>query len=242
MYPNPALSYCRNFLHMMFSIPNKHYDPSPEAVRALSLFLTLHADHEQNCSTSTVRMVGSSQANLFASVSAGICALWGRLHGGANASVVSMLETIRDGKRSPRDILELAKQKKFRLMGFGHRIYKNYDPRALILKKAAHELLFKMGKLDELMDIAMELEAAALADPYFIERKLYPNVDFYSGIILRALNIPVQMFPVMFAIGRMPGWIAHWYEEHQEHSSKIHRPRQVYTGQVLREYVPIDER
>ena len=242
MYPNPALSYCRNFLHMMFSIPHQHYDPSPEAVRALSLFLILHADHEQNCSTSTVRMVGSSQANLFASVSAGICALWGRLHGGANAGVVAMLEQIRDGQRTPREVLELAKQKKFRLMGFGHRIYKSYDPRAVILKKAAHELLFKLGQPDELMDIGMELEAAALADPYFIERKLYPNVDFYSGIILRALNIPVQMFPVMFAIGRMPGWIAHWYEEHLEHKSKIHRPRQIYTGQVLRDYVPIDER
>ncbi len=242
MYPNPALSYCRNFLHMMFSIPHKHYDPSPEAVRALSLFLVLHADHEQNCSTSTVRMVGSSQANLFASVSAGICALWGRLHGGANAGVVEMLEQIRDGKRSPREVLELAKQKKFRLMGFGHRIYKSYDPRAVLLKKAAHDLLQKMGKPDPLMDISMELESLALSDPYFVERKLYPNVDFYSGIILRALNIPVQMYPVMFAIGRMPGWIAHWYEEHQQHGNKIHRPRQVFTGQVLRDYVPIDER
>jgi citrate synthase len=241
MYPNPDLSYCRNFLHMMHSIPNKHHDPSPEAVRALSLFLTLHADHEQNCSCSTVRMVGSTEANLFASVSAGICALWGRLHGGANAGVVAMLEQIRDGQNSPRDVLEMVKQKQFRLMGFGHRIYKNFDPRARILKNAAHDLLLKLGKLDQLMDIAMELEQLALADAYFVERKLYPNVDFYSGIILRALNIPVQMFPVMFAIGRMPGWIAHWYEEHQE-QTKIHRPRQIYTGQVLRDFVPIDER
>ncbi len=241
MYPDPALSYCRNFLHMMFSIPHKQYDPSPEAVRALSLFLTLHADHEQNCSTSTVRMVGSSQANLFASVSAGICALWGRLHGGANAGVVAMLEEMQENKHTPREVLELVKQKKFRLMGFGHRIYKSYDPRAVILKKAAHDLLFKLGTTDPLMDLGMELEAAALADPYFIERKLYPNVDFYSGIILRALNIPVQMFPVMFAIGRMPGWIAHWYEEHQGHG-KIHRPRQIYTGITMRDYVPIDER
>jgi citrate synthase len=153
-----------------------------------------------------------------------------------------MLEQIRDGKRSPREVLELAKQKKFRLMGFGHRIYKSYDPRAVILKKAAHELLQKMGKLDPLMDISLELESLALSDPYFVERKLYPNVDFYSGIILRALNIPVQMYPVMFAIGRMPGWIAHWYEEHQQHGSKIHRPRQVFTGQVLRDFEPIDER
>ncbi|MBU1228523.1 MAG: citrate synthase [Proteobacteria bacterium] len=241
MYPNPALSYCRNFLHMMYSVPNKHYDPSPEAVSALSLFLILHADHEQNCSCSTVRMVGSTEANLFASVSSGICALWGRLHGGANAGVVEMLEQIRDGKNSPREVLEMVKQKQFRLMGFGHRIYKNFDPRALILKKAAYDLLHKLGKPDELLDIALELEQLALADPYFVERKLYPNVDFYSGIILRALNIPVQMFPVMFAIGRMPGWIAHWYEEHQE-QTKIHRPRQVYTGRVQRDYVPIDER
>jgi len=242
MYPNPALSYCRNFLHMMYSIPHKHFDPSPEAVRALSLFLTLHADHEQNCSTSTVRMVGSSQANLFASVSAGICALWGRLHGGANAGVMEMLEQIKSGKHTAKEVVELVKEKKFRLMGFGHRVYKNFDPRAKILKKAAHELLLKTGARDDLMSIALDLEQTALADDYFIERQLYPNVDFYSGMILRTLGIPVQMYPVMFAIGRMPGWIAHWYEEHQENKSKIHRPRQVYVGHPLRDYVPIDER
>jgi len=242
MYPNPALSYCRNFLHMMFSIPNRYHEPTPEAVRALSLFFILHADHEQNCSCSTVRMVGSTQASLFASVSAGICALWGRLHGGANAGVIRMLENIRDGKLSIPAVIEKVKNREMRLMGFGHRIYKNYDPRARILKQAAHDLLCNKLCNDELLDIALNLAAAAMADDYFAERKLYPNVDFYSGLILRALGIPVNMFPVMFAIGRMPGWIAHWYEDHQNPGLRIHRPRQIYTGEIERDYIPMEDR
>jgi citrate synthase len=241
MYPNPELTYCRNFLHMMFSIPNKHYDPPEEAVKALSLFFMLHADHEQNCSCSTVRMVGSTQANIFASVASGICALWGKLHGGANAAVIEMLEQIRDGETSIADYIEKVKKKECRLMGFGHRIYKSFDPRARILKNATHDLL-KSGFNDELLDIALELEEVATSDEYFTERKLYPNVDFYSGIILRALGIPVAMFPVMFAIGRMPGWIAHWYEGYSNPNSRIHRPRQIYTGNTERIYVPIDFR
>jgi citrate synthase len=242
MYPDPNLRYCRNFLHMMFSIPFKLYDPPIGAVRALSLFLIVHADHEQNCSTSTVRMVGSTKASLFASVSAGICALWGPLHGGANAGVVRMLRAIRDGKVDVKEYLEKVKRKECRLMGFGHRVYKNYDPRAIILKEAAHNLLQNMGLNDDpLIDIAQELEDAALNDDYFVERKLYPNVDFYSGIILRALGIPIDMFPVMFAMGRLPGWIAHWYEEFCQ-AGRIHRPRQVYVGPTQREYIPLDER
>jgi citrate synthase len=242
MYPDPTRSYCVNFLHMMFSIPYKEYNPTPEAVRALSLFLIVHADHEQNCSTSTVRMVGSSQANLFASVSAGICALWGPLHGGANAEAVRMLKYIRDEKISVQNYVERVKKREFRLMGFGHRVYKSFDPRARILKKAAHSLLHSMGSSgDELISIAQELEETALSDDYFLERRLYPNVDFYSGLILRALGIPVNMFPVMFAMGRLPGWIAHWYEEHCG-PTKIHRPRQIYTGPNERDYVPMDER
>lgn len=242
MYPNPNLSYCNNFLHMMFSIPNKIHEPSPEAIKALELFFTLHADHEQNCSCSTVRMVGSTQANLFASVSAGICALWGKLHGGANAAVIDMLQAIKEGEYSIQDYLEKVKGGQFRLMGFGHRIYKSFDPRALILKKAAHDLLATTGHEDELLSIAMDLADAALDDDYFIERKLYPNVDFYSGIILRALNIPVDMFPVMFAIGRMPGWIAHWYEDHLNPKLRISRPRQIYIGHPQRPFLPKDQR
>ncbi|MFH1915472.1 MAG: citrate synthase [Pseudomonadota bacterium] len=242
MYPDPKLSYCRNFLHMMHSIPYKQFDPTDEQVRALSLFFLLHADHEQNCSCSTVRMVQSTEANLFASVSAGICALWGRLHGGANAGVVTMLEQIRDGESSIPQYLERAKKKELKLMGFGHRIYKSFDPRAKILRKAAHDMLESMGYEDPLLDIALELADAAMNDEFFIERKLYPNVDFYSGIILRALGIPVNMFPVMFAIGRMPGWIAHWYEAHSDTTTRIHRPRQIYTGPTPRAYVPIDQR
>ncbi len=241
MYPDPALSYCHNFLHMMFSIPNKHYEPPKEAVRALSLFFMLHADHEQNCSCSTVRMVGSTQANIFASVASGICALWGKLHGGANAAVIEMLEEIRNGETSIPEYIEKVKRKECKLMGFGHRIYKSFDPRARILKNATHDLL-GAGFNDELLDIALELEEAATADEYFAERKLYPNVDFYSGIILRALGIPVAMFPVMFAIGRMPGWIAHWYEDYSNPNTRIHRPRQIYNGHVTRNYVPIDFR
>ncbi len=242
MYPDPNLSYCRNFLHMMFSVPNRDYEPTQQAVAALSLFLVVHADHEQNCSCSTVRMVGSTQANLFASVSSGICALWGRLHGGANAAVIDMLEQILAGKHKVKSFLELVKRKERRLMGFGHRVYKNFDPRARVLKKAAHDLVFQSGQSDPLMDIALELEEAALSDDYFKSRKLYPNVDFYSGIILRALGIPVNMFPVMFAIGRMPGWIAHWREENRDPTTRIHRPRQVYIGPPRRPYVPLDQR
>ncbi len=242
MYPNPGLSYCQNFLHMMHSIPHKPFEPSRAEVRALSLFFTLHADHEQNCSCSTVRMVQSTQANLFASVSAGICALWGKLHGGANAAVIDMLRHLRDGDLSIPEYLDKVKSKECRLMGFGHRIYKNFDPRARILRLAAHDMLKDREIDDPLLEIAMELQEAALNDEYFIERKLYPNVDFYSGIILRALNIPVNMFPVMFAIGRMPGWIAHWWEAHRKGVSRIHRPRQIYTGPVNKKYIPMDER
>ena len=242
IYPDPARSYCSNFLHMMFSIPNKTYEPSDEEIRALSLFLILHADHEQNCSCSTVRMVGSTQANLFASVSAGICALWGKLHGGANAGVIEMLQQIHDGHASVQDYIERVKRKEFRLMGFGHRIYKNFDPRAKILRQAAHALLDKKGISDPMLDIALELAETAMSDDYFIQRRLYPNVDFYSGIILKALGIPVNMFPVMFAIGRMPGWIAHWYEDYRNPTMRIHRPRQIYTGPQRRPFVPMGQR
>ena len=241
-YPNPALDYCRNFLHMMFSKPFAPSDPPDEAVKALSQFLILHADHEQNCSTSTVRMVGSSGANVFASVSAGVCALWGPLHGGANMAVVDMLQKIRDGGESPKTIVAKVKDKKFRLMGFGHRVYKNFDPRARILEGTSARLLESLGASDALLDIARELAEIALTDEYFIERKLYPNVDFYSGIILRSLGIPLNMFTVMFSIGRVPGWIAHWYEMYREPEHRISRPRQLYIGPTAREYVPIDAR
>ena len=243
MYPDPTLSYCMNFMHMMFSVPYKLYEPPPAAVEALELFLILHADHEQNCSASTVRMVGSSQANLFASVSAGICALWGKLHGGANAAVVQMLHEIKEMDIPTKDFLERVKKKECKLMGFGHRVYKSFDPRAKILKQAAHNLLGSMDPNgDPLLEIAQELEDRALNDDYFVSRKLYPNVDFYSGLILQALGLPVQMFPVMFAIGRMPGWIAHWYEEFTNPKARIHRPRQVYVGPTKRPYVPIEDR
>lgn len=242
MYPDPNLSYCRNFLHMMFSLPNRDYEPVQAAVAALSLFLVVHADHEQNCSCSTVRMVGSTQANLFASVSSGICALWGRLHGGANAAVIEMLVRIRDNNLKIKTFLEQVKRKEVRLMGFGHRVYKNFDPRARVLKKAAHDLLLETGIKDPLMELARELEEAALSDDYFKSRRLYPNVDFYSGIILRALGIPVNMFPVMFAIGRMPGWIAHWREESLDPATRVHRPRQLYVGPPQRSYVSLEDR
>jgi len=242
MYPNPELTYCQNFLHMMFSEPYREYTPTPEETRALSLFFMLHADHEQNCSCSTVRMVQSTQANLFASVSAGICALWGRLHGGANSAVLTMLNEIRAGKDDVKTYIERAKRKEIRLMGFGHRVYKSFDPRAKLLRKAAYDLLEANGVNDELLTIALELSETAMNDEYFTSRKLYPNVDFYSGIILRALNIPVDMFPVMFAIGRMPGWIAHWYEAWRTGAEKIHRPRQIYVGKRRRPYVPMDDR
>ncbi len=244
MYPRNDLSYAANILHMMFSTPCEKYEPNPVMARALDLLLILHADHEQNCSTSTVRTVGSSGANLFASVSAGISALWGPLHGGANQAVIEMLISIREGKRSAKEFMELAKKKDsgVRLMGFGHRVYKNFDPRAVILKKACYDVLAQLGRKDPLLDIAIELEQIALSDNYFIERKLYPNVDFYSGIIYKALGIPVEMFTVFFAIGRMPGWVSQWLEYQKDPEAKITRPRQIYMGAVPRNYTPVEKR
>ncbi len=244
MYPRPDLPYVPNFLHMMFSKPNKPYEPPTEIVEALNLLLIMHADHEQNCSTSTVRMVGSSLANLYASVAAGVCALWGRLHGGANQAVVQMLLSIHQSGEDLHTYVAKVKDKKsnIRLMGFGHRVYKNFDPRAKIIKKACDKVLGKMGIHDPLLDLAKQLEDIALSDPYFVERKLYPNVDFYSGIIMRAIGIPLDMFPVIFAIGRMPGWIAHWREVHLSPNPRIYRPRQIYIGAPLRHYVPIEQR
>ncbi len=243
-YPDPRLRYVSNFLHMMFSEPFAQYVCDETARDALNLVLILHADHEQNCSTSTVRMVGSSQANLFASCAAGVCALWGPLHGGANVEVLTMLEQIHRGNVTPEEYVRLAKDKdsKVRLMGFGHRVYKNFDPRAKLLGRVAERLLARLGKPDPLLEIARRLEAIALEDPYFVERKLYPNVDFYSGIILRAIGIPTDMFTVMFAIGRLPGWIAHWWEQHQDPANRISRPRQIYTGHGLSDYTPIGNR
>lgn len=237
IYPHNSLDYCQNFLHMMFSVPSEKYDPDPDFVKALNLLLIVHADHEQNCSTSTVRMVGSSDANLFASISAGICALWGPLHGGANEACVNMLKQIADDGGNVKKYVDMAKDKssQFRLMGFGHRVYKNYDPRAKIIKAACDILLKKLNLQDPLFDVAQELEAVALRDPYFVERKLYPNVDFYSGVIYRAMGIPVQMFTVLFAMGRLPGWIAHWVEMQRNPNTRIGRPRQVYTGPLTRE-------
>ncbi len=242
--PREDLQYIPNFLHMMFSSPTKEYKIIPEVVSALRTVLILHADHEQNCSTSTVRMVGSSQANLFASVSAGICALWGPLHGGANQEVVDMLDEIYKDGGDIHKYINKAKDTKgaYRLMGFGHRVYKNYDPRAKIIKTRAHELLGKLGIHDPLLDLAVRLEDAVLKDDYFKERKLYPNVDFYSGIIYKAIGIPTKMFPAMFAIGRMPGWIANWKEMIESPDTRIGRPRQIYTGQKTRPYIPIDDR
>jgi citrate synthase len=244
IYPRNDLSYTENFLHMMFAVPAEPYFISPAVDRALNLLLILHADHEQNCSTSTVRMVGSSKANLFATISAGICALWGPLHGGANQEVIDMLQLIRNEGGDFRKFVDQAKEKNstHRLMGFGHRVYKNFDPRATILKKAADEVLSEMGMADPLLDIAKGLEEVALNDSYFIERKLYPNVDFYSGIIYRAMGIPTDMFTVMFALGRLPGWIAQWKELVEDPTTRISRPRQVYTGATLRHIVPAKER
>ena len=244
VYPKNSLKYSANFLNMMFSVPAEPYEVDPELEKVMNLLLILHADHEQNCSTSTVRLVGSSKANLFASISAGICALWGPLHGGANQEVIEMLEAIRADGGNVQKYVELAKSKNsnFRLMGFGHRVYKNFDPRAKIIKAAADKVLSKLGVNDPLLDIAKGLEEAALRDSYFVERKLYPNVDFYSGIIYRAIGFPTNMFTVLFAMGRLPGWIAHWKEMMEDSSTKIGRPRQIYIGERLRDYVPISER
>ena len=244
VYPKNSLSYCANFLNMMFSVPAEEYEIDPELVRVMNLLLILHADHEQNCSTSTVRVVGSSKANLFASISAGICALWGPLHGGANQEVLEMLEAIEADDGNVKKYIALAKDKNsgFKLMGFGHRVYKNFDPRAKIIKAAADKVLDKLGREDPLLDVAKALEEAALKDPYFVERKLYPNVDFYSGIIYRAMGFPTNMFTVLFALGRLPGWIAHWKEMIEDTSTKIARPRQIYTGPTVREYIPVERR
>jgi len=244
IYPKKNYKYTANFLHMMFSSPYDEIEINPEVVKALDLIFLLHADHEQNCSTSTVRMVGSSQANLFASVSAGVCALWGPLHGGANQAVLEMLDEIHRTGDDGSKFITAAKDKNSgkKLMGFGHRVYKNYDPRAKIIKKACDEVLSQLRINDPLLDIAKRLEQAALSDSYFVERKLYPNVDFYSGIIMRALGIPVAMFPVMFAIGRMPGWIANYKEIMEDPKSRICRPRQIYTGNSLSKYIPLEER
>jgi citrate synthase len=244
VYPKNSLSYCENFLNMMFSVPAEAYHVDPELTKVMNLLLILHADHEQNCSTSTVRMVGSSKANLFATISAGICALWGPLHGGANQEVLEMLMAIHADGGGVQKYISMAKDKDstFKLMGFGHRVYKNFDPRAKIIKAAADKVLSKMGKMDPLLDIAKALEEAALKDSYFVERKLYPNVDFYSGIIYRAMGFPTNTFTVLFALGRLPGWIAHWKEMVEDTSTKIARPRQIYTGPVQRPYVPVEKR
>ena len=242
-YPDNTLDYCSNFLKMMFANPAEAYEVDPVVANALDKLLILHADHEQNCSTSTVRIVGSSHASLYASISGGINALWGPLHGGANQAVIEMLENIRKDGGDTKKWMAKAKDKNdpFRLMGFGHRVYKNFDPRAKIIKKAADDVLAKLGVKDPVLDIAKGLEEEALNDPYFVERKLYPNVDFYSGIIYRALGIPTDMFTVMFAMGRLPGWIAQW-KEMRENKEPIGRPRQVYTGANLRPYVSLDGR
>jgi citrate synthase len=244
IYPDPKLRYCANFLHMMFSIPYQQYVVTPEVEDALNLIFILHADHEQNCSTSTVRTVGSARANVFASCAAGVSALWGPLHGGANVEVLQMLERIHAGGLSADDCIKAAKDKTnpFRLFGFGHRVYKNYDPRAKILRECCDRVFAKLNREDPLLDIARKLEELALQDPYFVDRKLYPNVDFYSGILLRAIGIPTNAFTVCFAIGRLPGWIAHWKEQHDESTSRIIRPRQVYTGSDITNYVPMDQR
>jgi citrate synthase len=243
VYPRPDLAYCANFLNMMFDSPVKPYFIDPDVVKALRVFWILHADHEQNCSTSAVRLVGSARVNLYAAISAGIAALWGPLHGGANQAVIEMLSDIAENKNMA-EVIERAKAKKdpSRLMGFGHRVYKTYDPRAKIMKKMCDSLLSKLKISDPLLDIAKELEAVALEDDYFIEHNLYPNVDFYSGIILRAIGIPSNMFTVLFAIGRLPGWIAQWKESMDDPNWKLGRPRQIYTGPLLAKFIPVDER
>ena len=244
IYPKQDLPFCENFLHMMFSEPYKDYIAEPEVARALNLLLLLHADHEQNCSTATVRTVGSSSANLFTALAAGICALSGPLHGGANGAVLQMLQSIHDEGDDGTRFIAAAKSgsKSNRLMGFGHAVYRNFDPRARIIGKAAEDVLKKLGVDDPLLAIAKNLEQAALKDDYFLSRKLYPNVDFYSGIIMRALGIPTNMFTVIFAVGRAPGWIANWHEVASNPKGRIYRPRQIYVGKVKREYVPIAQR
>lgn len=243
-YPKNELDYCSNFLHMMFALPVEGYTADPVVSDALNKLLILHADHEQNCSTSTVRLVGSSRANIYSSISAGINALWGPLHGGANQEVIEMLEEIKADGGDVAKYVDMAKNAKttgFRLFGFGHRVYKNFDPRARIIKKAADDVLTKLGVNDPVLEIAKGLEEAALHDEYFVSRKLYPNVDFYSGIIYRALGIPTNMFTVMFALGRLPGWIAQW-KEMRTQKEPIGRPRQIYTGATLRDFVPMEQR
>ncbi|MDA0738261.1 MAG: citrate synthase [Nitrospirae bacterium] len=244
VYPDNSLDYCSNFLRMMFSVPAEGYEVNPIVAKALNLLFILHADHEQNCSTSTVRLVGSSHANLFASVSAGVYALWGPRHGGANQQVMDMLETIHADNSNVQKYVDMAKDRAhpFRLYGFGHRVYKNYDPRAIILRQMCDEVLSSLGVHDPLVEIAKRLEEIALQDYFFISHKLYPNVDFYSGIIYKAIGFPVNMFTVLFAIGRLPGWMAHWREMIQEPNVKIGRPRQLYIGPTQIDYVPIDER
>ena len=244
IYPKNKYKYTANFLHMLFSDPYDDYEIKPEVVRALDLIFLLHADHEQNCSTATVRMVASSQANMYASCASGVCALWGPLHGGANQAVVEMLMAIHKSGDDGSKFIAAAKDKTSgkKLMGFGHRVYKNYDPRAKIIKKACDEVLKTLHISDPLLDIAIKLEAAALKDSYFVERKLYPNVDFYSGIIMRAIGIPVEMFTVMFAIGRMPGWIANYKEILEDNKARIYRPRQIYTGPTISSYIPLAKR
>jgi citrate synthase len=244
MYPRNSLSYVGNFLHMMFANPCEDYEPDPVIEKAIDLLLILHADHEQNCSTSCVRLVGSSMVNLFGAIAAGINALWGPLHGGANQAVIEMLAEIRDEGMSAKDFVERAKSRDdtSRLMGFGHRVYKNFDPRAKIIKAASRDVLNKMGVHSKLLEIAVELEEIALKDEYFVERKLYPNVDFYSGVIYNAIGTPSNMFTALFAMGRLPGWISQWLELHQSSDFKISRPRQIYTGATARDYVPMENR
>jgi citrate synthase len=244
LYPDNSLGLVENFLRLTFGFPAEPYEADPAVVRALDLLFILHADHEQNCSTSTVRLVGSSNANLFASISAGINALFGPLHGGANSAVLEMLEAIRNDGGDVKAFVEKVKNKQdgVKLMGFGHRVYKNYDPRAAIIKKTADSVLSAMGKRDDLLDIAIELEGYALSDDYFVGRKLYPNVDFYTGLLYRAMGFPTKMFTVLFAIGRLPGWIAQWHEMINDPQTKIGRPRQLYVGPAERSYVPASER
>ena len=243
MYPQNRLSYCENFLHMMFALPTEEYKVNPVVAKALNILLILHADHEQNCSTSTVRIAGSSHASLYAAISSGVCALWGPLHGGANQKVIEMLKEIHAQGGNVEKMIEKAKDKDsgFRLMGFGHRVYKNFDPRAKIIKSVSDEVLNDLGVDDPLLDIAKGLEEVALNDDYFVERKLYPNVDFYSGILYRAMGIPTEMFTVMFALGRLPGWIAQW-KEMRDNNEPISRPRQIYVGETERDYVKVENR